>query len=64
MAVDEWEEVGVDFVTDAEGMGVVVDDSVTDAGDVVEEVDESEATPVFETTSTDAATLDGTSAGV
>ena len=54
--VDEGGEVGVDVVTDAGGLGVVVEDNVTDAGGVVEELDESEATAELETTLTDEAT--------
>ena len=76
MVVDEGEEVGVDVVIDEEGVGVVVEDSVDDAGVAEEEIDESEAipvleatltdeaTPVFEATPTGAATLGGTSTGV
>lgn len=66
MEVVEGEEVGVDVVTDAGGIGEVVVDSVTAADDVVEiafKIDVSEVTPVVEATLTDEATPDGSSTG-
>ena len=67
MEVVEGEEVGVDVVTDAGGIGEVVVDSVTAADDVVEiafRIDVSEVKPVVEATLTDEATPDGSSTGV
>ena len=60
-------EGGEVVVLDAEEIGVVVVDSVTAAGGVVEtafETDESDATAVLDATSTEEATLDGSSLGV